>query len=84
MYGRCGNDELIAHQSGQNLIHRRLFTHFLSHRLQNEHTTAFFLVMSSARWLGLYLDLLCALFVVAVAIVGLVAIQDHGILLITV
>ena len=34
--------------------------------------------MATARWLGLYVDLLCAIFLVGVAIVGMLVIQDQG------
>ena len=47
-------------------------------RFQDENTQAFFMVVSSSRWLVVRLDSTCSLFVTAVAIASLLIVESPG------
>ena len=52
---------------------------FLFCRFVDRHTQVYFLMFSAGRWLGFRLDLLCVLFVTAVAIAGTLVSENTGI-----
>ena len=47
-------------------------------RYQDENTQAFFMVLSSNRWLSVRLDLLCAVFVTIVAVAAILVSESPG------
>lgn len=52
--------------------------HLISQRYQDEHSKAYFLVKGTKRFMALYIDLVCLLFIVFVAVGALIATQDAG------
>ena len=51
---------------------------FFFPRYQNENTQAFFMVVSSSRWLSVRLDLLSIVFITAVAVAAILASENPG------
>ena len=51
---------------------------FFIFRYQDTHNQSFIMVVASGRWLGVRLDLLCALFIGAVAVMAILMSQDAG------
>ena len=47
-------------------------------RYQDTHNQSFIMVVASGRWLGVRLDLLCELFIGAVAVMAILLSQDAG------
>lgn len=54
------------------------FINFLFRRLQNNHTKAFQLSIAMGRWIGLYIELICAVFVTSIIIGAVILHLDPG------